>query len=251
MNTTLPHPVRSRPVASAHLVPQPGAHPPRVKWAGPWVAAAVLGTLAANASAQLPLGAEYTLTSSSTPITGGYRFDFHVTNVNQALGPKEGLDGFYVSIPKNATISNVVAPPAYYGAPGYWSTSFPPMAGAKAATEEWLQYWGNNPESVYPIGTTANFSYETDSFTSPTIDLLLVTYWDKSAPQVEHVTTNIGMSYTVYATDIPSPDQPTNPPVDPPPVDPPPVTPLNTPEPTTLALLAAGGSALLLRRRRR
>jgi hypothetical protein len=107
-----------------------------------------------------PLNGEYTISTSATQLgPESFSFVYSITNNNQGSGWPVGLDGFYLDVPVSASISNVVCPAPYAGPPGYWlsdeGTSTTP--GCKK-----LSWGGQHPHSVYPIGTTAQFSFQAD-----------------------------------------------------------------------------------------
>ena len=129
-----------------------------------------------------PWDTHYLVSSTVTPLGGNqYLFEYAVTNLDQGSGPYVGLDGFYLQVPLTAAILNITDPPTYSpgGSWGHAFTSADPNSGATATLQlgyQWLYWWGNWPQSVYPQGTTANFSVKLDNVSSGYNDAAVVTY---------------------------------------------------------------------------
>jgi hypothetical protein len=97
-----------------------------------------------------------------------YHFDYALTNLDQQGGSHWGLDGFYVQVPVNAILSNLTDPTPGSGA-GVWTHTLgtvpsPEHYGSTAtltsSSYQWLQWWGHELGSVYPVGTTAHFGFD-------------------------------------------------------------------------------------------
>jgi hypothetical protein len=126
--------------------------------------------VAAPATAGI-LNGQYTVTASATQLgPESWKFVYNVTNNNQGPGKFVGLDGFMIQVPASAILSNGTAPPSYGGSPGYWSsaeTTADPISpnfdvSPLLPGNKWLYWWGFYSQSVYPIGTTAEFSFQAD-----------------------------------------------------------------------------------------
>ncbi len=117
-----------------------------------------------------PLTTQYTVTATVTNEGGGnYEYSYVVTNNNQGGSAPYGyygLDGFFIQVPLSANILTVNVPTSYGGSPGYWEdvlTSSPnpiiSFSGTLKPGYQWLEWWGIDGSSVYPIGATADFSF--------------------------------------------------------------------------------------------
>ena len=134
---------------------------------------------------------EYLITS--TAVAAGlntWTFTYEVTNNNQGSGIYTGLDGFGILAPDSATVVSSVVPTSY--APGgYWqflenppvtdNTPIPYAAalGADATPPtgyHWDIWWGYQPASVYPVGTTATFSVTLSNVSTTTSIAPVITY---------------------------------------------------------------------------
>jgi hypothetical protein len=118
----------------------------------------------------------------STLGVNSYNFAYAVTNLDQGTGAPVGLDGFYVQVPLTATITNYTDPTGYTG--GSWPHYLPggnPGSGSSATLQpgyQWLEWWGLDPASVYPIGTTATFSFDAGNVVLGQHQGAAVTYWN-------------------------------------------------------------------------
>ena len=206
--------------------------------AGGTLATAWLLLAAATTAQAVPLGPEYTINATVTPLGGdAYRFQYDITNNTQQVGSAQtGLDGFFVELPPSSSVSDVVVPAPFYGSPGYWAASLgSPFAYTVPEitpdpNTQWQKYWGANPASVYPIGSTASFSFVADNVTVGAARSVAVTYWAFETPLTPLYFTSTHGHYTGYSTML--------------------LGPTEIPEPATLGLLAMGGLAMLRRRRR-
>ena len=125
--------------------------------------------LAAGSGAwAIPLTTQYTVASTVTDLLGGnYQYSYQVTNENQT----QGLDVFLIQVPENANIPEIfITNPASLGPPGYWSHYFTDTLDTRYNTSAtlkpgytWLEWDGNDPSSVYPVGTSASFSFQANA----------------------------------------------------------------------------------------
>lgn len=126
--------------------------------------------LFALSSYATPLSGEYIVAQNHTDLGGNsWNFEYTIENVNQGNSSTTGLDGFWVTIPVSAFISNVSNPAPYAGAPGYWAEQF-------SASGDRIIYWGYNVQSVYPIGSSATFSFQADGVMLGNVDAVITTY---------------------------------------------------------------------------
>jgi len=175
-------------------------------------------------STSVPLAGQYSITATATQISpSSYIFRYDVTNNNQQVGETAtGLDGFYIQVPVSSSISNVTLPAPYFGGNGFWDYSFSSLPTATRIGREgevfnaleaplkngykWLFWWGGHPASVYPIGTTAQFSFQADGVSVGTSQAVQVTYWNTHTPPInsEYATFN-GRHYSAYSASLISP----------------------------------------------
>ncbi len=196
-------------------------------------ALAIVG-LAASASVAsaatityIPLTNQYNVAFTPVALSGGsYKYTFQITNLTQNLGSQTGLDGFFIAVPHGATVSSVVSPPPYTSGSWTWSQSQDPAD----PTEDLIKFWGNSPQSVYPLHTIATFSLVTNSIIASDEPINLVSFWGSAAPNVAYTHTTNG-NYSYYSSAV--------------------AAPVSAPEPASLGLLGLGGFALLAARRRR
>ena len=123
-------------------------------------------------------------------------------------------------VPLAATISNIQAPDPYINTPNaywisYYELSWPPI---DETTYKWLKFWGADPSSVYPVGTSAVFSFDADDVQVGTNQGYVVTYFYEDAKQYS----DPNYWYHSYFTQITGP------------------MPAPVPEPTTILLIGSG-----------
>jgi hypothetical protein len=149
----------------------------------------------------IQLDDEYDVKVTTTELgPNSYKFEYAVTNNNQQA-PEiawTGLGGLRISIPEEATISNIEVPdPFRYDLyDGYWTGQL--RNGV-------LVFHGNHIGSIYPKGFTARFSFQADGVTvGETVNAVIMTYWDtydgadNSSPQP----LNPGCYHTLYTTTL-------------------------------------------------
>lgn len=153
----------------------------------------------------------YSIYSEGTLIgTNSWTFEYDVTNNDQGTGPWTGLDGFFVQVPISAVISNIVTPASYQPG-GQWVLhhSSAPNHGSPLYTlptlqngYEWLLWWGENPQSVYPIGTTATFGFQADGVDASFSGLSMVSYF---GPNTYTSTSVLGVGPVTAQNPVPEP----------------------------------------------
>jgi len=167
-------------------------------------------------AAAIPLAEEYSITASATQVgVDSYVFRYDVTNNNQQVGSTQtGLDGFYVQVPNSATVSNITDPPPYFGGNGFWDHGYHSGGQIFNAPEaplnngySWLWWWGRDSSSVYPIGSTAQFSFQADAVGVGTASAVSVTFWGTNTPLSPCVdpVDPWGWCYSAFSTDLISP----------------------------------------------
>lgn len=216
--------------------------------------AAITAALAFSGAASATiddLTGQYQLQASYSAVAGQsheYTFNYSVTNLGQGYaGSQTGLDGFTIYIPTSATVLSATAPTPYVGSPGYWSTGASPvldlaLGGANTSQNmvapagyQAYTFWGQYTESVYQLGSTANFSITLGNVGVGTNTVGISSYYGFSAPPAgqQYVTNQYG-NYTTFTANAVS-------------------AVAIVPEPQTYAMLLAGLGAvgLIARRRRR
>jgi hypothetical protein len=164
----------------------------------------------AVASSTPPADGHYTITVAITPLaSNAYTFDYAVSNVDQGLvGSQQGLDGFYVQIPTSAVLSNIISPASY--SPG---GSWVPQAGESPAfvTDitvnpgyQFLKWWGQDPTSVYPAGTTVHFTFDASGVTVGNNTGVVTTYWGSDSSHAGSTWSSWGY-YTGYSASMAGP----------------------------------------------
>jgi hypothetical protein len=181
-----------------------------------------------------PLSGQYIINTQTVNLGGdSWRFIYTITNLTEGTGNFTGLDGFYVMVPLTAIISNIQVPDPYIDVPyAYWESyyhyTYPPI---DTSTYKWLKFWGADPSSVYPVGTSAVFSFEADNVLVGMNKGYTMTYFQ----DVAQVSTNPNDWYHAYYSQITGP------------------VPNPVPEPVTILNLGLGliGIVVLLATRRR
>ncbi len=166
------------------------------------------------------LSGEYSINVQTVNIgVDAWKFIYTITNNSEGSGIYTGLDAFFVMVPLTATISNIQAPDPYIDVPyAYWATyndTYPPI---DTSTYQWLKFWGADPSSVYPVGTSAVFSFDAANVQIGTNQGYVVTYFYDDAQS----STNPNDWYHAYYSQITGP------------------VPGPVPEPTTMLLLGLG-----------
>jgi len=167
-----------------------------------------------------PLTGQYNINVQIVPIgLDSWNFKYTIKNLSEGSGDYTGLDAFFVMVPLTATISNVQVPAPYINVPyAYWASfndTYPPI---DTSTYQWLKFWGADPSSVYPVGTSAVFSFDAANVKIGTNQGYVVTYFY----DVALISTNPNDWYHAYYSQITGP------------------VPGSVPEPATMLLLSLG-----------
>lgn len=208
----------------------------------PLGAIAAAFALSGAAQATTNLTNEYTVTASSTAAgVNTWTFDYSVLNNNQGNGGQTGLDGFTIFVPLSATLVGSSAPAPFNGAPGFWSqgsSSSLDLGGDGsqnlAAPSGYAAYswWGQNTESVYTPGSTANFSITLSNVAVGNNTVGVTTYFGYGAATAQSASNQYG-NYSTFTGTFASPVA-------------------AVPEPETYAMMLAGlGLVGFLARRRK
>lgn len=124
-----------------------------------------------SSSSATTLDGEYAISVTTQlvdPGTDTWRFTYDITNVNQSSGIGTGFNALYVQVPLSSAITNVSVPPAYT-MPGSWQwwTNSGQDEGTWAVPAEtllpgnhWLEFESLDYGGPYPIGTTAELSFQ-------------------------------------------------------------------------------------------
>ena len=155
-----------------------------------------------------------------------WRFTYTITNQTEGTGNYTGLDAFFVMVPLTATISNIQVPDPYINVPyAYWVSYYDTYPPIDVTTYKWLKFWGADPSSVYPVGTSAVFSFDADNVQVGTNQGYVVTFFyeDYSQhPDPNDPEYNPNNWYHAYYSQIAGP------------------VPNPVPEPTTMLLIGSG-----------
>lgn len=126
--------------------------------------ALVFGLLFAFVCGGTTAYAGYTVTSDVVENGDSYTYNYHVYNINQGGDVFGfGLDGLALLVPGSSPlVQSHTVPPPYWSEVGWWSfdnTNWPtPVLAQAPSGYSYMSWWGNNGQSVYPVGTTAHFS---------------------------------------------------------------------------------------------
>lgn len=123
-----------------------------------------------NGVLAVPIDNHYTVGATVTPVGGNsYKYFYDVANLGQGGGAPHGLDGFFSQVPHSATLSDLTDPVSW-SPRGWWEPGFAksldPMLHTTATRHsgyQWLYRWGQRKESIYPVGTPAQFSFLVDA----------------------------------------------------------------------------------------
>ena len=198
--------------------------------------------LSGAAHATTDLTNEYTVTATTTAAGANtWTFDYSVLNNNQGIGNQTGLDGFTIFVPVSATLVASTAPAPFNGAPGFWSQGSSSqldlggngsqnlVAPAGYAAYTW---WGQNTQSVYTPGSTANFSITLSNVAVGSNTVGVSTYFGYGAATAQSASNQYG-NYSTFTGTFASPVA-------------------AVPEPETYAMLLAGlGLVGFMARRRK
>ena len=205
-------------------------------------AAIALALLSGAAGATETLAGQYGLSATATHVSGNtYTFDYDVANIDQYTGGRTGFDGFTILVPDSAIYVSSTAPAPYYGQPGFWSQS----TGAQLdlmgngsqnvvapAGYHVYTWWGQDPSSVYPSGSSAHFSITLDNVAAGSNTVGMSSYFGWSTPSGQSYVSNQYGNYTTFVAQAASPMA-------------------AVPEPETYAMLVAGLGLLGFMARRR
>ncbi len=193
---------------------------------------AIASTLSCVAGASIVLTNQYTVAANAVNVgINQYQFNYSVTNNNQSSGVQTGLDLFTLFVPQTAAVLAATSPAPFYGAPGYWTSAFGNNALQGLSVPAGYQaytWWGMNPQSVYPIGSTASFSITLGNVNIGTDTVGLTTYFGVSQPAIPYVSGPNGTYYSTFTGSF--------------------VSPVSVPEPVGMALFGTG--LLMLARKR-
>lgn len=198
--------------------------------------------LSGAAHATTNLSNEYTVTATTSAAgVNTWTFAYSVLNNNQGIGGQTGLDGFTIFVPVSATLVGSSAPAPFNGAPGFWSqgsSSSLDLGGNGSqnlvAPSGYAAYtwWGQNTESVYTPGSTANFSITLANVAVGSNTVGVSTYFGYGAATAQSATNQYG-NYSTFTGTFASPVA-------------------AVPEPATYAMMLAGlGLVGFMARRRK
>ncbi len=183
----------------------------------PYILLGYVLIVASSTVQAISLSGQYIIDASATSLgPNSYLFEYNITNIDQEISGASyytGLDGFSIQVPQSALISNITVPYSYNGSIGYWDglvggtepTIFNSPEASLLPGNMWLSWGGYHTESVYPIGTTAYFSFQADNVNLGTASGVPVTFWNIAVPNTPYVTASNGANYTAYSIDIIAP----------------------------------------------
>jgi len=171
------------------------------------ISAAVLLLAGGTAGATEALSGQYALSATATHVTGNvYTFDYSVTNLNQTVGGQTGLDGLTILVPDSAVYVSSTAPAPYAGSPGYWSEGAGPMLDLMGDGSQNMvapagyhvyTWWGQDPSSVYQLGSTAQFSITLDNVIAGRNTIGMSSYFGWGVPAQSYASNPWGNYTTV------------------------------------------------------
>ena len=158
-----------------------------------------------------PLDGQYNVVTKTTSLGGdSWEFEYTITNLTETgedytglpyIGiDRTGLDGFFLDVPDDAVIHDVVVPLPYENIDGAnWSFS---QGG-------WIGIWGNGPGSIYPLGQPLVFKFQADNVAVGTVDATLTTFFYDQALRYPSEYNLIFQSYYTQITGpVPVPVEP-------------------------------------------
>lgn len=155
----------------------------------------------------VPLNNEYSVSITTTELgINSWLFEYDITNLNQEApigNGYTGLDGFAVVVPENAIIQDISMPYPYYGSGSWIGNVYSFIPGFYSV----VFYWGLDPESVYPIDSTASFSFQADNVTVGTTLAEITTFWGFYDGDINSYIRDpsVGSYYTNYQTPLTGP----------------------------------------------
>ena len=150
-----------------------------------------------------PLGGQYSVVTETEYLgQDSWEFTYIITNLTE-IGDytglpytgidHTGLDGFFLDVPDDAVIHDVVVPPPYKTEPGVGWTFYP---------GGWIGIWGDGAQSIYPLGEPLVFKFRADNVTVGTTDATLTTYFYDQAMRYPG---EYNLVYQSYYTQITGP----------------------------------------------
>ena len=150
-----------------------------------------------------PLGGQYSVVTETEYLgQDSWEFTYIITNLTESGNytglpytgiDHTGLDGFFLDVPDDAVIHDVVVPPPDEAAPGAGWTFYP---------GGWIGIWGDGAQSIYPLGEPLVFKFRADNVTVGTTDATLTTYFYDQAMRYPG---EYNLVYQSYYTQITGP----------------------------------------------